>query len=487
MKILFLNPPFFQRFSRAQRSPAVTKSGTLYYPMWIAYAAGFLEEAGFDVLLIDAPAENLSLSEVLRIANDFSPALVVIDTSTPSIYNDIEVAEKIKSVLPGSVIALVGAHVSTLAQETLEFSKTIDLIARGEYEISILEIAEGLKRNSIFWNSIEGISYRDNEKILHNPDRAEQVNLDKLPFVSKVYKKYLNIKNYFFAASLYPEVQILTSRGCPFKCFFCMWPQCFQGRKYRTRSAKSVLEEFMYIKDHLPEVKAVVIEDDTFTIDKNRVMEICGLLIKNKLNLPWNANVRTDLDIGTMKKMKEAGCYLIIVGIESANQKILDNIHKGINSDNIKQFFDNAKKAGLLVHAAFMAGNPGETHESLKDNLRTAKIYMPDTVQFFPLTPYPGTEAYEWAMANGYLKIKSYSEYLTKDGLHNCVIELPGLSREEIMESCYKSRRSFYLNPRYLFYKMKQFLLKPGDAIRTYKAFMTFKKYILKNERQNHD
>lgn len=480
MKVLFLNPPFLPRFSRSQRSPAVTKSGTLYYPLWLAYAAGLLEDAGYEVKLLDAPAENISHSQTIKIVNDFSPRLLVVDTSTPSIYNDTAIAEKLKGLLPECVTVLVGYHVSALPQESLESSNRIDAIARGEYDFTVLELAESIKKNNLNIEAIAGLSYRKSKNILHNPDRAAIIDLNRLPMVSKVYKKHLNIKSYFFAASLYPEVQILTARGCPFRCFFCSWPQSFQGRVYRTRSPKNVLDEFIYIKNNLPEVKGVVIEDDTFTIDKKRVVEICELLIENKVNIKWNANVRTDLDLETMKKMKEAGCYLVIVGIESAEQSILNNIDKGLSASNVQKFFDNAKRLGLLVHAAFMAGNPGETEESLKKNLSLAKKNLPDTAQFFPLMPYPGTRAYAWAKEHGYLKINSFRDYLTKEGLHNCVIDLPGLPREALLKWCDKSRRSFYLHPRYIFYKMKRMIIKPHEAIRTYKAFIAFEKYILK-------
>ncbi len=481
MKILCLNPPFLPRFSRSQRSPAVTKSGTLYYPLWLAYLTGILEKSGHEVKLLDAPAQGLSHENVLNITREFSPALIIIDTSTPSIFNDIEVAQDLKRCLRNSFVVLVGTHVSALPEETLKIAQGIDAIVRGEYDLTICELAQQIKTNNLKIEDIKGISYQKNETIMHNPDRPINENLDSMPFVSKVYKEHLDIKKYFFAASLYPQVQILTARGCPFKCFFCLWPQSFQGRIYRKRSAQDVVNEFIYIKNELPEVKAIVIEDDTFSVDKNRVLEICDLLIKNKVNLKWNANVRTDLDIETAKRMKDAGCYLLIVGIENVAQHILDNIDKGLKANNIQKFFDNAKELGLLVHAAFMAGNPGETESTLKNNFRLAKKFLPDTIQFFPLMPYPGTKAYQWAKNNGYLRINSFRDYLTKEGLHNCIIELPGLSREKIVKWCDKSRNSFYLSPRYLFYKIKQVLLKPGDAIRTYKAFLTFRKYILRS------
>lgn len=484
MRILFLNPPFLPRFSRSQRSPAVTRSGTLYYPIWLAYAAGAAEQAGYEVKLLDAAADGLSHERTYEIAAKFAPRLAVIDTSTPSIHNDAETAAHIKKILPDCYTVLVGAHVSALPQESLALNPAVDAVACGEYDNTILELAAALRTDSCVPGRIPGLTCRGADKTPRAPDRPFIGDLDKLPFVSRIYKKHLTIGNYFFAASLYPEVQILTARGCPFKCFFCLWPQAFQTRAYRARSPRSVVEEFLYIKNELPRVKGVVIEDDTFTVDKKRVHEICELLIRKKAVLPWNANVRTDIDLETMKLMKRAGCYLLITGIESATQAILDNINKGLKSADIQKFFDNAKRLGILVHAAFMAGNPGETALTLKKNLDLAKRFLPDTVQFFPLTPYPGTHAYHWARDNGYLKLASFRDYLSKEGLHNCVIDLPGLSSKELLAWCDRSRRAFYLNPGYILYKLTQALTRPRQFIRTYKAFMHFRKHLLRQQRR---
>ena len=140
MKILLLNPPYFKKFSRSQRSPAVTKSGCIYYPMWLAYATGVMEKAGYDVKLVDAPGDGFDLNYVLNVAKEFQPELTVLDTSTPSIHNDIEVAEAIKEKI-STFVCLVGTHVSALPQKTLEMSQAINAVARREYDYTLLELA----------------------------------------------------------------------------------------------------------------------------------------------------------------------------------------------------------------------------------------------------------------------------------------------------------------------------------------------------------
>jgi len=480
MKILMLNPPFTPKYSRNSRSPATTKGGTLYYPIWLSYATSVLEKEGFDVKLIDAPARNYDLSYVIKFVKKFNPDLTIIDTSTPSIFNDIKVGEVIKDNIDTFVV-LVGTHPSALPEKTLKISKKIDAIARKEYDYTVRDLAYALNENGEL-KHILGLSYRDNNKIIHNPDRPFIENLDELPFVSSVYKKYLNIKDYFFAASGYPMVMIFTGRGCPFKCFFCNWPQVFLGRKYRLRSPENVVAEFEYILQNLPEVREIGIEDDTLTADLDRARKICKLLIEKGIakKIKWWANVRVNLDLETMKLMKKAGCRLIIPGYESGVQEILDRTHKGITIEQSLKFAKNAKKAGLLVHGCFIFGLPGETKETIRKTIEFAKKLDPDDAQFFPLIVYPGTEAYEWAKKEGYLLTEDYSKWLTPEGWHDCLISRPGLTNEEILELCNKAKIEFYLRPKFFFKIFRLMISSWDETKRTLKASKTFLRYLAK-------
>ncbi|MCF7878988.1 MAG: B12-binding domain-containing radical SAM protein [Candidatus Omnitrophica bacterium] len=484
MKVLLINPPFLKNFSRAQRSPAVTKSGTLYYPIWLSYAAGCLIEKNQEVKLIDAVAEDIDTAGLIAKVKKFKPALTVLDTSTPSIYNDLKIADKIKAVMPESFVVLVGAHVSALPDEALNGSTGADAVARGEYDYTLVELTNRLEEGGDL-GGVKGLSWRSQGKIEHNSERETIKNLDCLPFVSSVYKKFLDIKRYFFAASDYPMVQIITGRGCRFNCFFCVYPQVMHGHLYRKRSPQNIVDEFNYISKELPQVREVVIEDDTFSIDKARLSKICDLLIENKNTLKWNANVRVDLEFSLMKKMKAAGCRLVIAGFESANQQILDSIAKGITRAKAEKFFSDAKRAGLLVHAAFMAGNPGETFASLEETFAMAKKNLSDTVQFFPLMVYPGTKAFEWAKEKGFLKTSNYRCWLTRKGLHNSVVGLPGLSAGQIRDWCNRSRRRYYLSFAYLFYKLKQMIIHPGQIRRTVKSFLSFSGHLFTSGKED--
>jgi len=479
MRILTLNPPFLPKFSREQRSPAVTKSGCLYYPMWLAYATGVLEEEGFDVKLLDAPAQGKGLAEVIDFARDFNPDLAVLDTSTPSIYNDVKVAAKIKEVVPHCINVLVGPHVSALPEETLRLDPAVDVIARGEYDYTVRDLARAVENGGDF-EGVLGIAFRRNGHVVLTKERPYIEDLDQIPMVSKVYHRHLNVRDYFYSICQYPEVAVITGRGCPHRCTYCVYPQTFQGRRYRARSAGNVVEEFQYIAETFPFIKEIFIEDDTFTADRRRCREICQGLVETRNRISWTANARADVDFETLRLMKAAGCRLLCVGVESGNQEILNNIKKGTSVGRIRRFFKDAKRAGVLIHGCFLVGNKGDNRETLEETLQFAKELNPDTAQFFPLMIYPGTEAYRWAKEENLILTEDFSQWLTEEGLHQCVLRLPGLSNDELVEFCDRARREFYLRPGYFWWKSRQVLRHPSEFVRTAKSLKTFVKYLLR-------
>jgi len=482
LKIFLLNPPFKKKFSRSQRSPGTTKAGTLYYPYWLASVTGLLEKEGFSVELCDAPADGLGEHQVYKRIANFRPDLLIIDTSTPSIQNDICVLERLKNDRPEVKTVMVGSHPSVLAEEILLNHRSVDFIARKEYDYTILELAEKMA-NGEDLTSIQGISFYKGGVVINNPDRPYIENMDELPMLSKVYKKYLNIKNYRFAAALYPMVMMITGRGCPFRCSFCLYPQTMHGRKYRLRSADNVVEEFSFIVQELPEVKEIVIEDDTFTAELARVKQICKMIIERKIRIPWSANARINLDYETMKLIREAGCRLLIVGFESGNQSILNNVHKGIRLEQSIQFMENAKKAGILVHGCYMIGLPGETRQTAEETFQFAVRLASDSAQFFPLYVYPGTEVYSWAEKEGYLDTRDYSRWVDEKGHHRCVTSLPELSAQDIDNVCLSFYKRYHLNQKYLRSKMLQLIRNPREGRRSLRAAIWFLKYLVNRNR----
>jgi len=481
MKILYLNGPYKKLpYSRSSRSPAVTKSGTIYYPIWLAYAAGLAQqETNYQIDLIDAIAKKWNLPELLDHLQKKPADLIFCDSSTPSIDQDLATAAAIKQTLPQSKIVLVGTHATATAQNLLQTNPHIDAVAQGEYDRTAIELARALE-TSQSWETITGISFRQNHKIIQNPPRELIDDLDNFPFISKIYRDFLDPQDYFFAAAQFPMVMIITSRGCPHRCGWCLYPQVMHRGKYRLRSAENVAAEFEFIAREMPRIREVGIEDDLFTGNKKRLREICQLLIQQNNKLNFWCDTRVDLDYQTMTLMKQAGCRLLIAGFESADQEILNNINKGTDPQSAFQFVADARRAGLLVHGCFVLGNPGETHQSMRRTLDFAKKLNPDTAQFFPMIVYPGTAMYQWAQENQYLTTENYRHWLTEDGLHNSIVDLPNLPSHEVLRFCDQARREFYLRKGYLFKKLTQSLTNFHEAKRNVKAFSRFAKFLVK-------
>lgn len=486
MKTFFINPPFkaeHGKFSRENRSAAITRSGTLYYPLWLIYAAAVCEKDGFDVEFLDAPATPLDYAESFTyiLEHGEGTKLIVVDTSTPSIYSDIAFADNLKALYRDAFVMLVGTHPSALPEETLANSEGVDAVAMHEFDYIVRDVARALKHGKDP-RSVPGLAWcNDEREVTINDPYPFITDLDEIPFAAEFIKRYLNEKDYFFAASAYPEIQIFTGRGCPARCTFCVYPQTMHGHKYRLRSPENVVEEFQYIADNFPDVKEVVIEDDTFTIDKDRVKQICELLIEHGLNkkLRWLCNARVNLDYETMALMRKAGCHLIIPGIESGSQDILNNIRKGTTLEQVERYMDDAKRAKIKVHACYMVGNKGETKETMKQTLDLAMCLKADTAQFYPLLPFPGTEAYSWAKENGYIK-GDYSDYVKEDGTINSLLELPGITSKEMVEFCDNARKKYYWRPSYIVHRLRVGLTDHQDLKRSIKAFGRIKDFLVK-------
>ncbi len=489
MRVLFLNPPFHPRFSREQRSPGVTKGGTLYYPKWLATAAGVAIRSGHNVDLIDAPAAGLSVKAISDRIEAKGIEALVCDTSTPSIFNDIHVVEALRAVHPRLRVLLVGRHVSALPRETLAISQSLEAIAVREYEYTVRDWLEAIGCGADL-ESVDGLAFRrpNSQEVILNKPRLPIKNLDELPFVSEVYRRFLHIRDYYYGHSLWPLVVFDTSRGCPYNCAFCVYPQTFSGHVMRYRSKESVADEFEYVARELKDVKTIMLEDDTFIVDKKRTMELSQELIRRRNRLPFDANCRADVnaDAELLSTVHKAGGRLFCVGFESGDVDVIRGMRK--NNDPAKDakyqetalnFVRQCKKAGIMVHGCFMVGNFNETPASMEKTLAFAKRLRPDTAQFYPIMVYPGTAAYREAKSRGYVQTEDWAAWVTKDGQHNSVVNLPGITHDELVQFCDNALRRFYLNPAYLFYKLKQSLRNRRELQRNLKGVLTLFRYIL--------
>ncbi|HNQ90571.1 MAG TPA: hopanoid biosynthesis associated radical SAM protein HpnJ [Verrucomicrobiota bacterium] len=436
-RTLFLSPPSFDGFdggagSRYQARREVT---SYWYPTWLAQPAALVPGSR----LLDCPPHNIGVAGCLKIARDYEH--VVIHTSTPSLRNDCRVAEAIKQQRPETRIGFVGAHAAVLPAETLQASPAIDWVGRKEFDHTCREVAEDRPLDQI-----AGLSYRRDGQVVHNRERELMTNLDELPSVIDVYRRDLEIERYFIGYLLHPYLSLYTGRGCPAQCTFCLWPQTIAGRKYRVRSAQVVADEMACARQTFPQVREFFFDDDTFTANLTRAREVAKRL--GPLGLTWSCNSRANLDEETIRFFKDCGLRLFLVGYESGNEQILKNIKKGVTLDAMRRFTAACHRAGVVIHGTFVLGLPIETRETIEETIRFAQDLDLFSLQVSLAAPYPGTELYEQARANGWFAKRDSAQIVHDDGFQDAALEYPGLSKDEIFAAVEVFYRRYYLRPK---------------------------------------
>jgi hopanoid biosynthesis associated radical SAM protein HpnJ len=436
MKTLFLNPPSFDGFDggAGSRYQARREIRSFWYPTWLAQPAALVE----DSKLVDAPAQGLSLDNVLAMGGDYEMA--VLHTSTPSFHNDVKVAEALKEVNSKLKIGLVGAHVAVNPEPSVIASSAIDYVARNEFDYTIAELAAGKP-----YAETDGISYKVDGRAVHNRERDLIMDMDSLPSVIDVYQRDLVIEDYFIGYLKHPYVSFYTGRGCKSRCTFCLWPQTIGGHKYRKRSPEVIAEEVAKIQREMPQVKEIFFDDDTFTDDLPRAEATARLL--GKLGVTWSCNAKANVPYESLKVMKDNGLRLLLVGFESGSQRILLNIKKGMHVDFARRFMKDCHKLGVTVHGTFIVGLPGETHDTIKETIAFAKEINPHTIQVSLAAAYPGTFLYKQAQDNGWLR-KEGDDLVANNGLQVSSLEYPNLSHEEIFDALATFYKRFYFRPR---------------------------------------
>jgi hopanoid biosynthesis associated radical SAM protein HpnJ len=434
MSALFLSPPSFDGFDggAGARYQARREVTSFWYPTWLAQPAALVP----DSRLLDCPPHDIGMDETLRIAKDHGH--VIINTSTPSLKNDCKVAEAIKAQRPETKIGFVGAHTAVLPTETLKASPAIDWVGRKEFDFTCKEVCEDRPLESI-----SGLSFRKEGRIIHNPERELIHNMDALPWVADVYKRDLEIEKYFIGYLMHPYISMYTGRGCPAQCTFCLWPQTIGGHKYRVRSAENVAAEMAYMKKLFPQVREFFFDDDTFTANLPRAREIAKKLAP--LGLTWSCNSRANLDEDTIRFFKDCGLRLFLVGYESGNDDILKRIKKGVTTDEMRRFTRACHRAGVVIHGTFILGLPVETPETIEQTMQFAQDLDVFSMQVSLAAPYPGTELYEMARQNGWFSKKDKTDIVHGDGFQQSTLEYPGLSKDEIFESVDRFYRRYYL------------------------------------------
>jgi hopanoid biosynthesis associated radical SAM protein HpnJ len=471
MKTLFLHPPSFEGFDggAGSRYQARREIRSFWYPTWLAQPAALVPGSR----LIDAPPARLKLPDVLALGGDYE--LLVMHTSSPSFASDVKVAEAFKDANPRLRIGLVGAKVALEPAGSLKASAALDFVCGTEFDFTIKEVAEGRPMETIV-----GLSFRSSSgAITVNPPRPLLENMDELPFVVEVYKRDLRIEDYFIGYLKHPYVSLYTGRGCRSKCTFCLWPQTVGGHRYRTRSAANVIEEIALAKRYFPQVKEYFFDDDTFTDDLPRSEEIARGL--GKLGVTWSCNAKANVPRRTLEVLKDNGLRLLLVGYETGNQQILNNIKKGMRVDIARRFTKDCHDLGVTIHGTFIVGLPGETKATLEETIRFATEIDPHTIQVSLAAPYPGTELYRQAMENGWLDAKN-AELVDEHGLQLAPLHYPHLSHREIFEALETFYKRFYFRPGKIATLVGEMLRSPEMMRRRLREGVEFFQFLYRRE-----
>ncbi|GAB6842714.1 hopanoid biosynthesis associated radical SAM protein HpnJ [Methylorubrum rhodinum] len=433
MRTLFLQAPTFDGFDggAGSRYQAKREIKSFWYPTWLAQPAALVPNSK----LIDAPPHNIKLDEIVAQANDFD--LVVLHTSVPSFKSDVKTIEALKAANPKLIAGLIGAKVAVDAAGSMAQAPVVDFVARNEFDFTVKEVADGVPMAEI-----KGLSYRDaNGVVVHNEDREIMTDMDQLPFVTSVYKRDLEMEKYFIGYLKHPYISFYSGRGCKSRCTFCLWPQTVGGHTYRTRSVAHVIEEIKYCLKEFPQTKEFFFDDDTFTDNLPRAEEIAREL--GKLGVTWSCNAKANVPRDTLKVLKENGLRLLLVGYESGNQKILNNIKKGMRVEVAEKFTKDCHDLGIAIHGTFIVGLPGETKETIQETIRFAKRINPHTIQVSLAAPYPGTFLYKQAVENGWLDVEN-AELVDENGVQIAPLHYPHLSHGEIFSAVEEFYKKFY-------------------------------------------
>jgi len=419
IRIALVNPPILKGVYHHQ----------LYLPLGLAYLAAVLEEGGFEVKLIDCPAMEITTEQLEHKLSSFNPLIVGITSMTPTINSALLAASIAKKVCPDALVVLGGPHVTFMDKEIIAKEKTVDVIVRGEGEKTLLEIAQKTLRSEAL-HGIDGITLRNGDEIVRTPDRKYIENLDELPLPA--YKYFHMDKYRLFGKKILP---VITSRGCPFQCSFCVTSRVF-GKRFRARSPKNIVDELEQLKN-VYGADAFTFYDDTLTFDKKRILDVCKDMRNRNIDLPWDCQTRVDrISKEILFEMKRANCQQVFFGVESGSQKILDAVKKGTTVEQNEKAIKMAKEVGLFVSVSVILGYPGETAETLQQTINFLKRTKPDDVYLCVATPYPGTELRRLIEDLGWKTSMEWEHYDTTTP----VFENPSISAQEIM----KLRRTFY-------------------------------------------
>jgi len=447
LKILLINPPRFSEL--IGKNPAIVEKHRGFNPpLGILSLAGHLEtHSSCQLDLLDAQPRGYTYDQLEEILRARVADVVGITAMTFTLVDVFKTAQVVRRAMPDAKIVLGGPHVHLYPNETIR-RREVDFLIQGEGEIAFLELLSNLD-NSDAWPQIKGLVYEDDTgNIVNNGIAASTENLDELGIPAR---HLLDVKDY---TSLLARNRIITtmftSRGCPFRCTFCDRPYSPVLSGFRWRSAGHVADEMETCLSL--GIREGFIYDDTFTVRRDRVFELCDEIERRRINFRWD--VRAHVNTVTpelLRRMKESGCDRIHYGVECGNDRMLKVIRKNMTVATVRNVVQATKEAGIEVLCYFIIGQQTETASDISDTLDLARDLDPHYAHFTVFCPYPGTEIYSQGLAAGIIKKDVWREFSAKprDGFELPVWE-ENFTRQELREMLVKCYRSFYLRPRHI-------------------------------------
>jgi len=417
-----------------------------YPSLGLGYIAAVLEKAGHTVKYIDVNALEMTAKELERELAWFSPELVGLTCTSFTLGQAREIARLVRSILPATKIVVGGPHLLIYPEETLRGAE-FDIAVIGEGEYTILELVKAIDGGQSL-STVDGIAYKVEEdgSVQLTSARPPPKDLDAIPFPAR----HLMPNSAYFCpiAERSPFTIMVTSRGCPYNCHFCLRPRFLH--EWRGRSAQNVVDEMEELASQ--GVREILFYDDTFGVDAWRVEEICDEIIGRDLDVSWDCRNRVDLVTpAVLNKMRKAGCVRIHYGVESGSQRVLNLMRKGFTLQQVQKAFEWTRECGIKTLAYFMMGYPTETRETMRETIRFAKKLEPDYAIFSIAMIYPGTDLEDYALKKGYLQSDVWREYAIGIGDQPYpVFTSQDCAKEEVERMCRGAYREFYLHPSYI-------------------------------------
>lgn len=468
MHILLISPPH-KNLVTTTIPTRINKERGYQPPLGLLYLASYLKQnSGHRITVIDSEAEGLDYPQLKQRIEQLRPDLVGVQALTFLLIDALKTAAIVKSYSRGIPVVFGGPHVTIYPRESLRF-KDVDFVVRGEGEISFKELIDNLG-NEDGMRTVSGIGFKSRDNFILTQDPSFINDLDRLPFPDRRFSPYQ--KYYSLLSRNFPITTMMTSRGCPYNCIYCER----MGKKFRAVSAQKVIEEIEHCLSL--GIKEIFFHDDTFTIDKKRVFDICGLIHRKGLKFDWDARVRVDtVNYDLLSAMKKSGCRRLSFGVESGNARVLKNLRKGITIEQIRAAFAFAKKLKIQTLADFMIGSPGESKSDVLETIRFAKQLGADYAQFSVTTPYPGTDLYREALARGIVKSDTWREFALEPRCDfNPPLWTENLSRQELIGLLDTAYKSFYLSWKFAVKELRG-IRSPKELFTKIKAgFKLFRK-----------